>query len=228
MIKLSKTELKNPDKIWKASKTTIEWLTSHLGLTVVGLVAVLGIALGGTYWRLHSEGKEKKAQYHLAKAEKAFDQWVAAAAAEKAKFEEDLKRELAALQTDFPNSHTRELAKGLEARVASERKDWGAAIPLWKDYIKALPAGERDLARLSLAVSFENTNDWTRALAEYEGLAKNEKSFLREWALLGKARSLRQLNRGSEAKAVYEQFLKDFPESSEAAAVRGLLALTTN
>lgn len=239
-MKLSKKELKTPDKLWIDMKKILEWMTEELTVLIVALGLLFVGSVIGVYIYQKKISTEGKAQFHYAQAKSFAEQIKVADEAPKEgapkdiktdrlKAEADLKAALSTLETEFKNSKANAMAELLRGQFAAKAGQWAEAAKHYESYAKALSGSDRSLALYPLAQAQEQSGQLELALKAYSEIVDLKGSAHSEWALIGKARVLRSLNRNDEARKTYESFLSTYPSSPEAGTVRGMIAtLSTN
>jgi len=224
MSKLTKEELRKPDQIWQASAKSYSFLKERW---IVFGFAVFVVFLGMFtffYFRQVQQKKEAQAQYLLSDVIALFKQ--DDVLTEKSVSEEDFNEKLKELRAQYAGSVAYALSGLFEARVLRDEAKYDEALKELRRFEKVLPSSQLGLGLYPKAVLLEDKGDWNEALKTYDEILqlklKKEENAFRKWALLGKARSLRELNRASESVAVYDEFLLEFPQAPESAKVRGL------
>lgn len=224
MDRLTKQDLKAPDKILIASRSAFAWAEQQWALLLGAVGAIFLTVLGISVFIQYQAKQEAKAQVVYGKAKAFFEQTKVGGEKEKAEAKANLQKELTQLKKDFSNSKAAGMAGLLWAQMAMEEKKYAEAIAALESFLKVLPRTEKDLAAYPLAVAYEQSGDWAKAFEAYHQLTKNEKTAYLQEAYLGKARAERRLQRKEDAKRTYEKFLEKFPQSAEVAVVRGLLS----
>lgn len=234
-MKLNRKELKTPDKIWIDMKKVLEWMTEEVAVLIIAVIVLFLAGVVGVYWYQKKQANEGRAQYHYSLA-KSFSEQLRTTAlekdpkkseqkvAERAKAEADLKKELGVLETDFKDSKANQLANVLRGQWAAERGQWAEAVEAYARYVTSLKGEDRSLGLYPLGQAQEQSGQFDAALKTYSELVGLKNAAHREWAFLGKARVLKFLKRNDEAKKTYEEFLSQFPNSTEVSSVRGFLA----
>lgn len=224
MDKLTKRELKTPDRIWMASRDLVSWATEQwVGLvTVVGFVFVVVIGIS-VYFHLRDK-TEGEAQFHFSKAKSYFEQAQIGGSTEKSDVKADLKKELDILDKDFSSSKANAIASLLRAEILMSEKKWPEAILELEKYRRVLPRDKAELAVYPLAIAYEQAGKYDEALKAFNDIASSEKSPLRADAILGRARVERSLKRFDDARKSYGLFIEKFPQNAEVGTVRGLMA----
>jgi tetratricopeptide (TPR) repeat protein len=227
MAKMSKQELKTPDQVWQASKSTMNWLAAR-GLQLgIALAVVLAIIIGWVYSNQLAKKEEGQAQYHLSMAKTHFEQWkLEKKDADKEKALASLTAELTNLETKFPKSAAQHLAMLIRAELAVSDKKWKEVPAYFESYANFLPDEDKPMGLYPLAQAYEQAGEYEKALKAYDDILKLKNSSYEERSYLGKARSQRLLGKYEEAEKTYQEFLENFPDSSQTGSVRGLIALT--
>lgn len=224
MEKMSRKELKSPDRIWVASRDLLSWASDQWAL-LVGLAAVIFVAVIAVTLVLQYRTKnEAEAQFVYSKAKALYEQTQMAPAKDQPSLKKDLETELGKLQEDYASSRANGMASLIRAQILLGENKLPEAITELEKYQKSLPRNEREFGSFPLAVAYEQAGKFDEALKTFDEIATNEKASLRGDALIGKGRVLVQLKRGDEAKKSFNLYLEKFPQSSEAATVRGLIA----
>ena len=178
---------------------------------------------------LFGSGRKKvegQAQYHLSLAKTYFEQWkLESDDAEKGISFKSLNSELGQLNTKYKTSAANHVAMLIRAEMAMTDEKWDEASQYYTSYVEFLSDDNKALGLFPLAKAHEQAGKFDAALSSYEKILKSDSSY-EERALLGKARSLRELKRFEESEKSYEEFIQRFPDSTEISSVRGLLALT--
>ncbi len=232
MIKISKKELKSPDQIWQATRNVFDWLLEEIVAVIIVIAVVFAASVGGFYWYLRHQKIEGQAQFQYSAVKAKYDEWNIQASEAKdlaalASAEADLKKELDTLENEHKSSRANKLANRIRAQMAIRKKDWPQAIIFLDSYTESLSSSEKGLGLYPLALVFEESGAFDRAVDAFDRILKDPGSPYAKLAMLGKARVLRLQNKSEDAKKVYEQFLEKHPDSLDAAAVRGLLASLT-
>ncbi|MBN8555466.1 MAG: tetratricopeptide repeat protein [Deltaproteobacteria bacterium] len=242
-MKLTKKELKAPDRVWQASRETLDFMTKNVAVIVILLVFIFAGTIGGVYFYQSKMRTEGKAQAHYGEAKALFEQWKIQVGMEKGldkagektkgvsapskeeqkKTEADLQKEFQILDSDFKNSHANQLAQMIRGQMSAFNGKWPEAVAAYEIYSKSLPSSEKALGLYPLAQAYEQSGNLEKALATHDQILKIKDSPYQEWSMLAKGRLLRSLKRNDEAKKVYEVFLEKFPNSTEVSIVRGLL-----
>jgi tetratricopeptide (TPR) repeat protein len=198
-------------------------------LITSGLVFV-GVVVGVYLYQSHIKN-EGKAQLHYSTAKNRFEEWLLQnrsekQAADRAKTEEGLNKELQTLSSDFKSTFANKMAFEIRAHLEFQKKNWVQAATYYLEFQNALPKADQELALYPLAQTYEEAKDFTKALGVYDQMLSRGNSAFVPLAAMGKARSLRNLNRPDEAIKTYEEFLEKHSDSTEVSQIRGLLALT--
>jgi tetratricopeptide (TPR) repeat protein len=228
VIKLTKKDLKTPDQIWQASRSTLTWMTDRFTILVVACVLFFFAIVGVVYFYHVQQGKEGDAQLHYSKARNFLEDLKSGTTKkpeEISKTRTDLNQQLEILSNTYSKSLANRLANQIRAQLAAGDKKWTDAISFYQQYEKALPGSEKELALLPLGHAYEQANDFQNALKTYDEVLVKKNNVFSPIALLGKARALRSLNKLDEARTTYETFLEQHPDSPDVAEVRGLLAM---
>lgn len=224
-MKLSKQELKTPDQIWLASRSALSWATERW--TVLG--SILGVffivTVAGVYIYQMKKNSEAKAQYEWGLAKSYLEQWKLETGETKVKAEADLKKSLDVLQKDYSSSKANRMAGLFRGQLAAAANDWAEAAKDYEIYAGALSSTDKPLAWYPLGVVYEQLGQDDKALDAYSKILNVKGSFYEELALLGKARSLKHLQKTNEAIEQYKLFLEKFPASQEVPYVRSQLAV---
>lgn len=224
--KLTKQELREPDEVFQASAAGFQWFQERWMIFVLGFIVLFGGGVGLALFSHFQFQTESEAQAFLAKAANQYQQWALAEGEEKAKAREELDKSLQAIQSDYPSSKAFQLASVYRARLALKDQFWDQAVKEYEIFKSVLPRADQSIAIFALAKTHELREDWSAALVQYDSILQDQESIFRKEALMGKARSLRELNRIDESKAVYESFLREFPSSPEASFARAFMNLS--
>lgn len=225
MSKLSKDELRSPDQIWVASAQSFKWIQSHGAKLLLLLGLLLISSIGFFYFQQQKAEKEAGAQAVFGEALNLFEQWELAAESAKTEAEAELQKRLDQLNESHSDSDANHLASLFRAKVEIYKNNLEASLTHLDHYLKVLPKNQRVLGLYPKSVVLEGLTKWDEALNHYEEILNQESRVeMKKWALLGKARSLENLDRKEEAKKTYDQFLSEYPASPEVSYVRGLRA----
>lgn len=231
-MKLSKKELKTPDQIWLDMRRILDWMTNE----IVAVSIVVGILLVGSigiaFFYQNRIAKEGNAQFHYSQAKAFFEQLKLSPDTEakkdskidRTKIEADLNAELAILDKDFSSSKAQQMSQWIRGQRAAEAGKWDEAIAAYQTYSKSLSGADKSLGLYPLAQALEQSGKNDKALDSYTEIVGLKNSPHQEWALLGRARVLKALNRKEDAKKAYEEFISKYPTSSEVSLARGLLS----
>jgi len=232
MSKLTKTELKTPDNVWKASAASLGWVQDHMMPVALGFGLVIVGLIFGVYYKETQKTKEAAAQHLYAELAGYYQQWELGVAkdskvsgAETQNALSEMQATYQRLQSSFPNSQAYHLAELLEGRRLLAEGKVEEAIAKIESFKKSLPSSFAAFGNYPLASTYEEAKLWDKALQAYESVVSDEKNAFRKLAFLGKARSLRELGRAGEAIAVYDSYLREFPDTPEVSQVRGLKTL---
>jgi tetratricopeptide (TPR) repeat protein len=237
-MKLSKKDLKTPDKIWVDMKKILEWLTEEVAVLIIAIAVLFIGSVVGVFVYQKKLSTEGKAQFHYAQAKSFAEQMkvmpekeekkpsksAEQMKAERTKAEADLKAELSVLEREFSNSKANQMAEMLRGQLASEGSNWLDAAKHYELYSKSLSGTDRSLGLYPLAQAQEQAGQFDASLKSYSEIVDLKGSAHIEWAMLGKARVLKALNRNEDAKKTYESFLSAYPNSAEASNVRGMMS----
>jgi tetratricopeptide (TPR) repeat protein len=199
-------------------------MRSSLGLFLTVLGGLFVVVVGILLFIQLAEKKEGKAQFHFSKAKLSFESYKSGQGEAATKALDEMKKELEVLSKEFPSSRANQLAEGLRAQWALKEKRSDDAVKALRAFEKALPSREKDIARIPLGVALEDANQWEEARQVYVTLGRSSDPYFIRLGLMGEARTLRKLNRKSEAAEIYKKFLEKYGSSAEALTVRGLLA----
>ncbi len=224
VTKLSKHALKDPDQIWKASRSIFTWLRASTGLVITVLVVTFVATVGILFYLQLAEKNEGKAQFHLAKAKASYEAFALTKGEATPKALEDLTKELEELTRNYPSSRAQGLAHGLRAQMALKMGKQEEALKHLKFFEAALPSKQKDLARIPLAVAFEDAEQWESALEIYGKLSSSKEPYFSRLGLMGEGRVLRRLEKIADATQRYQTFMEKFGAAPEAVVVKGLLA----
>lgn len=225
MSKLSKKELRTPDQVWQASAQTFSWLRSNWLLSSIVVVLAFILLVGALYIQQIKERTEAEAQAHYGELGSLFEQWGLADASQKEEIEIKMNEKLGILETQYPDSSANHLASLFRAKLKLSKGQAQESLQDLQDYISELPSSQRSMGLYARANVYEDLSQWQEALKDYESILKSSGDIqIKKWALLGKARTLTELNQVDEARATYDQFLQDFASSPEAGLARGLRA----
>ncbi len=224
MDRLTKEELKAPDKILIVSRSMFSWAEQQWGLLLGAVAAIFVTVVGISLFIQYQTKQESKAQLYYGKAKAFFEQTRVGGDKEKSEAKQNLVKELDALRAEFPRSKAAGMAGLLRAHLLIDDKKYAEALTELKAFEDSLPKSERELGSYPLAVSYEQTGDFAKALEGFSRIVQNEKSGFLQEAYLGKARAERALKKNAEAQKTYEKFIEKFPQSAEISVVRGLLA----
>jgi|GEM_PF-5788249 len=234
MSRLRKKDLKSPDQIWQASAQTFGWLRSNWLLAVILVVVLFMGLVAYLYYREVQKINEAKAEHSYGRVLSLYEQWTLEQgkktdkAADKKNGDslKELNAALGNLAKKFPHSRANAFADLFRAKLALRDGKTTEAAKLLDNYKEHLPESDEGLGLYPLAVTYENEGKWNEALKEYNRILNQKDSALRKWALLGKARALKNLKRNKEAADAYQDFLDEFPKSPELSTVRGLKTLS--
>jgi tetratricopeptide (TPR) repeat protein len=225
MSKLSKDDLRSPDQIWVASAHGFQWIQSHGARLLILLSLLLVLSVSFFYLDHRKEQQEAKAQAVFGDLVNLMQQWEFATEAAKIESESEIQDRLRQLSESHASSKANHLASIYRAKLAIGKNQLEEGLSHLDHYLKVLPSNQRALGLYPKAIAHESLNQWAEALAHYEEILKREGQIeMKKWALLGKARSLRNMDLKEEAKRTYDQFLSEYPASPEAPSVRGLRA----
>jgi len=232
MSKLTKQELRAPDQIWRASANTYDWVKNHwIWISVAG-VASLVIAVAVLFSIQVQNRNEAAAQGIFGEILRLYSQVEIASQGEGAgSLEEDrvrLQGQIERLRQEYPRSAAARFSKIIETRLILAEGGLDEGIQNLSELRDSLRPSDREIALYPLAKLYEEKGDWVQALGQYEQILRNESSVYRPWALLGKARSLRESGNPRGAMEAYDQFIQDNPRSTELSLVRGLRSLAAS
>ena len=112
-----------------------------------------------------------------------------------------------------PNSSIRANADYDAATALFVGKDWAAAIPVLKAFIRSYPGHElRTGAEQKLALSYQNKGDWRRAADAYEVLYEKESDREKKRQLLWQmAEFYEKADRSEDVRRIYKRYVRTFP-----------------
>lgn len=212
-------ELKRPDSFVVSGQQALKWALENQGqlwLAVGGLLAVVAVAAG---FNAYGGASTRQANEDLAKA-----------------FSSLQAEEYAAAATQFSEVSSRWGATsevGLVARLYAAQAELRAgnsdtaATTLTALLNEALPEYLRQQVLIGLGVVAEEKADKAAAAAHFKDAVALEGPY-RGVALMGEARNRAGLGEKDAAKALYQRFLNEFPESGEKPAAEAALAGLTS
>jgi len=222
--KVSRKELlKGPDEFMTLSERAAAFVQDHMKqLSAVGIA--LGVAclvyLGTTWYLGYSDrrGQEayNKAYYTLRKAD----------AAEQALQDPTLPMSLFQEVTkDHGLAKVSELALPQLARLKFQEGQYDEAISLYRAYQSEIPSQSKyqDMARLALGACYEAKKEYGPAIEEFQTLAENKGSPLRQQALLSLIRLYRLNQNPEKADEILKTFSEDYPGSPFLAFAESML-----
>ncbi|TVQ79387.1 MAG: hypothetical protein EA369_04875 [Bradymonadales bacterium] len=225
MARLTKKELKAPDELWKTSYSVYHWIKENWLLSLAVVVISFLALFFGLFWMEYQSQRETKAQHQYAEVASLFSQWqMEEEESDRARLQEQFSEAWESLQEAFPRSKAAGLASVFRANMKMELGDPQGALEDLHLYRRSLVRAHRDLAWYPIAVAHEELGETEDALKAFREVAKISSSSLRPWAILGEARSLRDLGRVDEALDRYQFFLTEFADTPEATKVRALIA----
>lgn len=223
---MTKEEARKPDELWQAGFQGMGFIQEHFKTVLIGSVVALVAIVGWFFYDFERKQNEADAQHLFGQAAGLYQQLQIAendsTGGDASEGRSDFTVKLSELRAEFPSSQAMGYAELLEASLLLKEEKIEEARASLQSFEKSLSRGSKSLARYPLAVVEEEAGNWEAALSYYNQILAEKDSAYKKWALLGKARSLRELARGSEAVVVYDQFLQDFPDAPEAGQVRGL------
>ena len=224
MSKLTKKDLRSPDQIWQASATTFSWLRSQwIWLIVLGLVVFIG-STGAFFYVQSQKAEEAKAQALYGDALSFFEQYKLEKTESVLK---ELQSKLDDLKLKFPSSKANKWADGVRARLLIDQSKVDPALSILSESKSGLSPDAKAFISYSIAGISEDAERWDEAISNYQSILDLKDHPLKKWAFLGKARALVHKGQAGLAVVLYDQFITDFPRSTEISKVRGLRAMAS-
>ncbi len=207
-------ELKRPDSFVTSGQQALKWGAEHQQLVAMAVGAVLAVALLIAGINAYLGTSSSQANEDFAKAFSALQ-----------------GEEYAAAATQFGEVAARWSSNdvGLLSRLYAAQADLragnvdAAGATLQQLEQESLPDYLRQQVRIGLAVVAEEKADLQAAARQYEAAVGIEGPYLGV-ALLGEARARQALGEKDAARALYQRFVDEFPESSEKSEAEAALA----
>lgn len=215
MAKIQRKELKRPDAFVTTGRQWLEWGITHqrtLAMAGVGIAVLVLLAAGASRYRVV---QERQANEDLAAALSLFreERWPEAG------------RKMREVAERWSNRGVASVASFYAAQASLEAGDHGAAKQAFTELTERrdLPKYLRQQAYVGLGFVAAESGDDGDAAAQYAQAVGIGGPYTAV-AMLGEARARLALGERDRAKALYEQFLQDFPASPERTTVEGVLA----
>ncbi|NCN26145.1 tetratricopeptide repeat protein [bacterium] len=203
-----------------------------IAVVVLSVVGVLHLFIERSQERTEKDAfallfSAEKLERELGEASNPFDpKFYESMAAWTPEVKQQYRELLEQVVSKYPSAEAGHLARLRLARVnivdgnVSEAEELLAAVKskASEDFIKAH-------SLQLLGVIYENQNKLDDALSAFDQIVSLKKAPFKPLAMLSKARVLKALNRGDEAKSVYEKVTSDFPNTIYEKQARALMAI---
>ncbi len=207
--RLTRKEIKEPDKFLVLTQRTIEFARERRSLIVAALAAVVALLLISAGWKFYRSRQQVEAAVHFNEAISFYRA-------------EQYKQAVAALEKvkGYRWSQFAPLAYLYEANSFLALKDFDKAFASAQRFVSATEPSSlyRQLGLVTLAYVEELKGACTSAVQNYAEAA-NIAGPYKDRALLGKGRCSAQMKDTKAALAAYRQFLSENPGSSNASFV---------
>lgn len=210
--RITRKELRQPDRFQVASEKALEYFQSHKNLVfaVVGALVLIGLAILG--WQLYKDGQNSAAALEFTNATALYQA-------------EKYREALTALEKvqSYRWSRYVGLAHLYQANSYIALGELDKALISGQRAVTANRSNTlyRQLALMTLANAAEQKNDCRQAMESYSEAHKIAAAQQGE-ALLGKARCLEKTGDAAGALAAYKEYVKDQPGSIVSAKVAEL------
>ena len=210
--RITRKELRQPDRFQVATEKTLEYFASHKHLVyaAIGVAALVGLAFLG--WQLFKERQNNAAALEFANATELYQT-------------EKYREALTAFEKvqQYRWSRYTGLAHLYQANSHIALGEWDKALSSGRHAVTASRPNTlyRQLALMTVANAAEQKNDCRQAIESYDEARKINAAQQSE-ALLGKARCLEKTGDAAGALAAYKEYVKDQPGSMVSAKVAEL------
>ena len=210
--RITRKQLRQPDRFQVASEKGLEYFASHKQLVyaAIGAVALIGLAILG--WQLFKERQNNAAALEFTNATELYQA-------------EKYREALTAFEKvqQYRWSRYAGLAHLYQANSHIALGEWDKASSAGQRAVTASRPDTlyRQLALMTLANAAEQKNDCRQAIESYNEARKITAAQQGE-ALLGKARCLEKTGDAAGALAAYKEYVKDQPGSMASAKVAEL------
>jgi tetratricopeptide (TPR) repeat protein len=188
------------------------WRLFTIGFVVVGFIVVAVLL-----WMRNLEQKEKRASFLLSQGMNRLTEADGLTGEEANRAYDEALQTLGRLVEEYGSAESGKLGLLYRGKCLSRLKRFGEAIEQYEAFLSTNSRNDlyRSMALQSLGFAYQNTKEYEKALQCFRKVAEIDESFLRGESILAQARIYEEMRQQGQALEVYQDFLKQFPDSPE-------------
>jgi len=223
--KIDRKELKKPDEVMGFFTKLAEFVSANVGIFIAGILAILLVALLVSAVKFYLDSRQKVLLNQLAKPYDTYKKLIISGTEKEGEdlyTPEHLKERFGELSSEFERigkkssrSTVGKRALLFAADAAMRAGDYQKSSDILQSLLKrAKGAEELSLVRYKYAELLEAKGDFETAAKEFEGVASDKNTPMRELALFSAASCYQKLGRYDNAAKLYEMILNEYPDST--------------